>query len=169
MAIWMTSYGVFFAWHINCLRVSIKERVSFILITNWAMKMFVEVEVDLHTRNLSARRRWVVILRREILQYQQRNAKCHCLGSNGTEMSVWAFGKCKVSFPAVNRIPVVQPVVSDYNDWAIPNHLMTDDFKVGNGLKQGDGLPLSLFHSALEWVIRCQYKLKPQCCTNQCS
>jgi hypothetical protein len=31
---------------------------------------------------------------------------------------------------------------------------MTDGFKVGTGLKQGDGLAPSLFNKALEYVIR---------------
>jgi hypothetical protein len=31
---------------------------------------------------------------------------------------------------------------------------MTDGFKVGTGLKQGDGLAPSLFNIALEYVIR---------------
>jgi hypothetical protein len=32
--------------------------------------------------------------------------------------------------------------------------IMTDDFKVGTGLKQGDGLAPNLFNIALEYVIR---------------
>jgi hypothetical protein len=32
--------------------------------------------------------------------------------------------------------------------------IMTDGFKVGNGLKQGDGLAPNLFNIALEYVIR---------------
>jgi len=31
---------------------------------------------------------------------------------------------------------------------------MTDGFKVGTGLKQGDGLAPDFFNVALEWVIR---------------
>ena len=31
---------------------------------------------------------------------------------------------------------------------------MTDGFKIGNGLKQGDGMAPSLFNIALEYVIR---------------
>ena len=32
--------------------------------------------------------------------------------------------------------------------------IMTDDFKVGTGLKHGDGLAPNLFNIALEYVIR---------------
>jgi len=32
--------------------------------------------------------------------------------------------------------------------------MMTDGFKVGNGLKQGDGLAPNLFNTAMEYVIR---------------
>jgi hypothetical protein len=32
--------------------------------------------------------------------------------------------------------------------------IMTDGFKVGTGLKQGDGLVTNLFNIALEYIIR---------------
>ena len=46
---------------------------------------------------------------------------------------------------------------------------MTDDFKVGNGLKQTDGLAPSLFSIAVEYVIRhLSVKSNQQYFKNQC-
>jgi Reverse transcriptase (RNA-dependent DNA polymerase). len=51
-------------------------------------------------------------------------------------------------------ISLIKAKLNDLTYHVKTEQMMTDGFKVGNGLKQGDGLAPNLFTTAMEYVIR---------------
>ena len=59
------------------------------------------------------------------------------------------------SFEVPNKlIRLTEATMEDSTYHVKTGTIITDGFKVGNGLKQGDGLAPNLFNIALEYVIR---------------